>query len=181
MERRSFLKTAALLPAAGLEAFALGQAAANADAVHVVGAGEDRLGEAHSLGISRILFKVLPSETNGGLFIIEHQKLTRGGPVLHLHLAQEEWFYVVEGEVLFQLGGERKKLGPGESVVGPRGVPHTFCLVSDAPGRMIIAFTPAGKMEQFFREAAIPNPPVQDAAFLARYEMKLIGPNPLLG
>jgi hypothetical protein len=41
---------------------------------------------------------------------------------------------------------------------------------------MLIGFTPAGKMEQFFRDTAIPNPPVEDAAFFRRYDMQLVGP-----
>jgi mannose-6-phosphate isomerase-like protein (cupin superfamily) len=144
----------------------------------LVAAGQDRLGETHSLGLGSILFKVLPSETNGGLFIIEHQHMTRGGPQLHFHLYQEEWFYVMEGEVLFQVGDAQMRLCAGDSILGPRMVPHTFSAAGEKPGRMLIAFTPAGKMEQFFRDAAVPNPPVQDAAFFSRYDMKLIGPSP---
>src|SRR5437899_2244130 len=107
MKRRSFLKSAAAaLPAAGLKSFVLGQVAAapSADPIHPVEAGQDRLKETHSLGYSSILFKVVPRETSGGLFIVEHTHLVKGGPPLHLHLHQEEWFYVMEGEVLFQVG-----------------------------------------------------------------------------
>jgi quercetin dioxygenase-like cupin family protein len=178
MERRSFLKSAAaVFPAAGLGAFALGEVAAApvAEGVHPVGAGQDRLGETHSLGFSTILFKVLPRETGSGLFVIEHMHLGNGGPPLHFHLQQEEWFYVMEGEVLFQLGGERKKLGAGESVLGPRGVPHAFVGLGEKPAHMVIAFTPAGKMEAFFREVAVPNGPAMDAATFARYDMQYVG------
>jgi mannose-6-phosphate isomerase-like protein (cupin superfamily) len=179
LKRRSFLKTAAaLLPAAGMQAFALNQGPASsaADQVQVVTAGQDRLGEVHSRGYSTILFKVLPHETNGGLFIIEHAGLVKGGPPLHMHLHQEEWFRVMEGEVLFQIGDGRKQLRAGDSVLGPRGVPHTFSSVGEKPGRMVIAFNPAGKMEDFLRATAIPNPPVQDAEFFRRYELELVGP-----
>src|SRR5216683_639611 len=72
---------------------------------------------------------------------------------LHLHLNQEEWFYVMEGEVAFQVGEQRVHLHPGDSVLAPRRVPHTFSSVGPAPARMIIAFSPAGKMEQYFRDA----------------------------
>ena len=105
MQRRSFLKgAAAVLPAAGMTDFVLGQAIAApaAGEVHPVGAGQDRLGETHSLGFGTILFKVLPRETGSGLFVIEHKDLGHGGPPVHLHLHQDEWFYVMEGEVLFQ-------------------------------------------------------------------------------
>jgi len=178
MKRRLFLKSAAaILPAAGLGDWAIGQAAATASGeLHLVGAGQDRLGETHSRGYSSILFKVLPQETNGGMFVIEHAGLVKGGPPLHKHLHQEEWFYVMEGEVLFQIGKERKQLHAGDSILGPRGIPHTFSAVGEKPGKMLIAFNPAGKMEEFLRATAIPNPPVQDAAFFRRYEMELMGP-----
>jgi quercetin dioxygenase-like cupin family protein len=179
MKRRAFLKTAAAaFPAAGFGGFALGQAtgARAADAVSVVGAGQDRLGETHSLGFSTILFKVLPRETSGGLFVIEHKGLGHGGPPVHIHPHQDEWFYVMEGEVLFQVGSERKRLGAGESVLGPRGVPHGFVGVGEKPAHMIIAFTPAGMMEGFFREAAVPNGPAMDARLFAKYDMQYVGP-----
>jgi mannose-6-phosphate isomerase-like protein (cupin superfamily) len=181
MKRRSFLKTAAaLVPASGFEAFALAQTASTPknDQVHLVPNGEDRLGESHSRGYSSILFKAMPNETNNGLLIIEHTHLVKGGPPLHLHVRQEEWFYVVEGEVLMQVGDSRHHLRPGDSILGPHGIPHAFSSIGEKPGRMIIAFTPAGKMEAFFRATAIPNPPNQDAAFFAEYDMRLIGPSP---
>lgn len=179
MKRRSFLKTAAaLFPAAGLEAFALGQTAQTAasEPIHPVNAGQDRFGESRSRGYSSILFKVVPRETSGGLFIVEHANLMKGGPPLHLHLHQEEWFYVMEGKVLFQIGDARTQLGAGDSVLAPRNIPHVFTSVGEKPGRMLIGFTPAGKMEQFFRDTAIPNPPHEDAEFYRRYEMEMVGP-----
>ena len=115
MKRRDLLKSAAFVlpaagfPAAGFEAFALGQSAALPPncGIHPVEAGQDRFGETHSLGYSTILFKAVPRETNGGLLMIEHKNLMKGGPSRHFHLHQEEWFYVMEGEVLFEVGGSR--------------------------------------------------------------------------
>ena len=179
MKRRSFLKSAAaVFPAAGLGEFSFGQAGSTpvAEGIHPVGAGEDRLGETHSLGFSTILFKVLSRETNGSVFVIEHKDLGHGGPPVHLHLHQDEWFYVVEGEVLFQVAGERKTLRAGDSVLGPRGIPHGFMGAGETPAHMIISFTPAGKMEAFFREVAVPNGPQMDAGLFARYEMRYVGP-----
>ena len=179
MKRRAFLKTAAaVFPAAVLEDYVLGQDSipASHDPIHAVGAGQDRFDETHSLGFSTILFKTATRETNGSLFVIEHKNLRKGGPPMHIHLHQEEFWYVLEGEVLFQLGDKRQKLGPGDSIVGPRGVPHGFTLVSEKPGRMVIAFTPAGKMEQFFRDIAVPGGPKLEAAVFAKYEMEMVGP-----
>jgi quercetin dioxygenase-like cupin family protein len=184
MKRRSFLKTAsAFFPMAGLEALASGQAPAPppSDQLHVVDSGQDRLGETHSLGYSTMLFKVLTRETGGSLFVIEHKNLLKGGPPVHLHHSQDEWFYVMEGEVLFQIGGERKHLHAGDSILGPRGIPHGFAAAGEKPARMVIAFTPAGKMEAFFREVAVPGGPKMDAPLFARYEMEYVGPPLVVG
>ena len=185
MKRRSFLKAITVAaPAAGLQDFLVSQARAQAtpsppaSALHVVGAGEDRSAQPHSLGFSTILFKVPTSETAGGLFVIEHTHLLPGGPPLHLHLSQEEWFYLMEGEAVFQVGEQRVHLHAGDSVLAPRRVPHTFSSVGTTPGRMIIAFCPAVKMEQYFRDAEIARQHAFDADFMARYEMELVGPSP---
>jgi mannose-6-phosphate isomerase-like protein (cupin superfamily) len=130
------------------------------------------------LGFSSILFKGPTSETAGGLFVIEHTHLLPGGPPLHLHLNQEEWFYVMDGEVAFQVGEQRLHLRAGDSVLAPRRVPHTFSSVAATPSRMIIAFSPAGKMEQYFRDAEKAKGSAVDAAFMQRYEMELVGPSP---
>jgi mannose-6-phosphate isomerase-like protein (cupin superfamily) len=179
MERRAFLKTAAaVFPAARLEALAFGQDSAGSahDQIQAVGAGQDHSGETHSLGFSTILFKTSTRETNGSLFVIEHKNLIKGGPPVHVHLHQDEWWYVLEGEVLFQVGDKRQSLRPGDSILGPRGVPHGFTLVSEKPGRMVIAFTPAGKMEQFFRDVAVRGGPKLDADVFRRYDMEMVGP-----
>ena len=69
-------------------------------------------------GIARFLFKVLPRETSNGLFVIEHMNLVNGGPPLHFHPHQEEYFYVIEGEVRFAVGDQRLTLGTGDSDSG---------------------------------------------------------------
>jgi mannose-6-phosphate isomerase-like protein (cupin superfamily) len=184
MRRRSFLKAAgAVAPAALLERLALGQNGGGASGVgpvsgeaHVVGQGEDRFGEHHPLGFTTILFRVGTKESGGSLFAIEHRGLGKGGPPEHLHLYQDEWFYVLEGKVRFRVGGKETVVGPGESVLGPRMVPHCFAGTGEKPARMLITCTPAGKMEEFFRAVAVPNGPKMDAALFARYEMQYVGP-----
>jgi quercetin dioxygenase-like cupin family protein len=184
LKRRSFLMSAAaFLPAAGLDLKALASVP-DGDALKqgaVIGAGKDCLGETHSRGYSSILFKVLPRETGNGLFVIEHMNLVNGGPPMHKHLHQEEYFYLISGEVRFAVGDQRFTLRAGDSILGPRGIPHTFAAVEGKPSHMLISFSPAGKMEEFLRDTAVPNPPVQDAGFWRRYEMELVGPSPFAG
>jgi mannose-6-phosphate isomerase-like protein (cupin superfamily) len=178
MKRRSFLKSAvSVFPIALSQPFVLGDeptADLSLDA-HVVPAGKDMFGEARSLGFSRITFKTSTQETDH-VFIIEHDNLLSGGPALHYHLAQEEWFYVMEGEVVFQVGDKRLRLGVGESVLAPRKVPHAFTAVGDKPAKMLIAFSPAGKMEAYFRDAAKPGAPPMDADLSRKYEVVVVGP-----
>jgi len=180
LHRRSFLKAiASIAPAAALHNLEAQAPAPTSPAeVHLLGAGQDRSGHLHSLGFSSLAFKVSTSDTAGNLFIIEHRNLTpASGPALHMHLSQEEWFYVMEGEVLFQVGGQRLHLRAGESVLAPRLVPHTFS-ATGSPAHLLIAFTPAAKMEQYFIDAAATPALAATEAFMNRYEMQWIGPSP---
>lgn len=177
MRRRTFLQSSAALPVAGWQSLAFAQSSPpRPGELHRVGDGQDTLNEAHSLGFSTILFKVLPRNTAGNLFLIEHRNLQKTGPPVHLHFHQEEWFYVVEGQLLIQVGDTRTTLSPGECITAPRGIPHGFVPIGPQPVRMLIAFSPAGKMESFFREAAVPNGPKMDAALFARHDMQYVGP-----
>jgi mannose-6-phosphate isomerase-like protein (cupin superfamily) len=186
MQRRSFLRAiSSIVPAAGLQEILARQVEAQSAApapssgLHVVGAGKDRFGQPHALGFSSsLLFKVAGSDTNGGLFIIEHAHLQPGGPPLHLHFNQEEWFYAMEGEVAFQVGEQRVNLRSGESVLAPRRILHTFSSIGATPARMLIAFCPAGKMEQYFQSVGA-NPKLNaDPEFWRKCEMELVGPSP---
>ena len=145
--------------------------------VHIVGAGQDRFGPVHSLGFSSLAFKVGTEEAGGGLFVIEHTNLMPGGgPPLHVHPHQEEFFYVMEGEVVFQVGPERAQLHTGECILAPRAVPHTFSALEKS--HMLIAFSPAGKMEDYFRDAEQHKDLAATPDFIRRYDMEWIGPSP---
>jgi mannose-6-phosphate isomerase-like protein (cupin superfamily) len=181
IHRRTFLKSAAsVIPAAAFQNV-LAQSppeTPNAPIVHTVPAGEDRSGHLHPLGFSSLAFKVVPSDTSGNLLVIEHRNLMPDtGPALHLHLSQEEWFYVMDGEVRFQVGDRHLQLGPGDSVLAPRHVPHTFS-ATGSPAHLLIAFTPADKMERYFIDATAHPELAATADFMNRYEMHWIGPSP---
>jgi uncharacterized cupin superfamily protein len=70
------------------------------------------------------------------------------------HEEQDEWFYCLAGEYVFEIGERRFRLDPGESVLGPRRVPHAFVYDGTGPGKILIGFTPANRIEQFFRDLA---------------------------
>lgn len=75
------------------------------------------------------------------------------GPPLHKH-DFDEAFYVIEGDLTFQLEDELVMAGQGEVAFAPRGVAHTFANRSDAPARFVIVCTPAGFEREFARRAA---------------------------
>lgn len=147
-----------------------------AAAVHVP-SGQDRSGAPKGLGISAIDYKVTAADSGGELLVIENTNRGKGGPARHLHVEQDELFYVLEGRYVIVVGEERFELQPGDSIFAPRQVPHVWAYVGDAVGRMLISFTPAGRMEAFFREVSKANAmPPQDPTLWTAHGMELLGP-----
>src|SRR4029079_3171214 len=61
---------------------------------------------------------------------------------LHVHHADDEAWYVVEGTLGFRVAGELIEAGPGAAVLVPRGTPHTFWNARPEPARYVIRMTP---------------------------------------
>src|SRR5215210_3891625 len=59
-------------------------------------------------------------------------------PPLHAHRDDDEGFYLLEGEVTFWAGDEQRTLQPGEFVLGPKGVPHTYRVSDAGPARFLV-------------------------------------------
>lgn len=144
--------------------------------VLMVPSGKDQFGEYRGLGVSAIAFKVTPQESNG-LFIIENTFHQRGGPARHLHYDQDEWFYVGDGEFVMEVGPEKFRLEPGDSILAPRNVPHVWAFTGGRRGRILIALMPAGEMESFYREMTKANAmPPQNPELWRAHGMALLGP-----
>ena len=73
---------------------------------------------------------------------------------LHVHSREEEAFYILEGELEFELDGERRVAGPGAFVMMPRGARHRFAACTDV-SRMLAILAPAGA-EAMFRDFSAP-------------------------
>jgi mannose-6-phosphate isomerase-like protein (cupin superfamily) len=143
--------------------------------------GTDLENESRSLGISKIEFKVLQGGENGVL-VLENKFHSPGGPARHLHYEQDEWFYVLEGDFAFEIGGDAFTLQSGDSVLGPRMVPHVWAFTGNSIGRILVEFFPAGKMESFFREVTKAGAmPPEDPALWKDHGMELLGPPLLTG
>ncbi len=155
MKRRDFLKLplgAAALALVGRAAETAGSGANRPHEGVRVGAKRDRYDEELLIMGGRFDLKVSGRDTGGDLCIYDTFREAKGGPALHRHFRQDEWFYVIRGEFIVQVGGETQRLRPGDSALAPRTVPHAFAMVSEGEGQMLVLFQPAGSMEDFFRE-----------------------------
>jgi quercetin dioxygenase-like cupin family protein len=92
--------------------------------------------------------------TAGRVSVIEHLAGRGSGSPLHVHHEDDEWFYVIEGEVTFWVGGTVTVAGPGSFVYGPREIPHTF-MVSSNSARFLLVAEPGG-FDEFVRRCAEP-------------------------
>jgi len=98
--------------------------------------------------------KVSSKDSGGELLIYDTYRQEKGGPALHIHHQQDEWFYVISGEFIIKVGEDMFNLKPGDSAFAPRKIPHAFAKVSDGDGQMLVLFQPAGAMEDFFKQMA---------------------------
>jgi mannose-6-phosphate isomerase-like protein (cupin superfamily) len=141
-----------------------------------VNAGNDRFGEALLFLNGRFDCKVSARDSGGGLCIYDTIRTSKGGPPLHFHHLQDEWFFVREGDFLFQVGADTFQLTAGDCILGPRKVPHAFANISDT-GKLMIIYQPAGTIEQFFLDGSrLRNPTPSDLQALYRaHGLEIVG------
>lgn len=147
-----------------------------------VNAGEARFGVHYKMkGVTfnTLDIKISGKDTEDGLAVFEQTGLTPyGGPPLHIHMYQDEWFYVLKGKYKFQVGEDKFDLTTGDTIFLPRNIPHAFIQLSKK-GKMIVSYLPAGKMESFFQVTDQWNEPPskeQIAKVFNDHEMKIVGP-----
>ena len=87
---------------------------------------------------------VASGEATAGRVAVTENWAPRGyGSPLHVHHREDEWFYVLSGELTFWIDGETKVAREGSFVYRPRDVPHTFIVSSDE-ARFLLVVEPAG-------------------------------------
>jgi mannose-6-phosphate isomerase-like protein (cupin superfamily) len=68
----------------------------------------------------------------------------RDGPPIHEHSAEDDSFYMLDGELTFVVDDEEVVAGPGTFILVPPEVPHTFANRGDEPARFVNVHAPAG-------------------------------------
>lgn len=115
--------------------------------------------------------------SSGGLLgLVEIEAPAGDMSPLHVHHAEHEGFYVLEGEATLFLPGRQVTLGPGDFFLAPRGVPHAYA-IGDRPVRWLVTSTPA-HFEGFVRDVAQAGPvdPPALGALAARHQIEILGP-----
>jgi quercetin dioxygenase-like cupin family protein len=102
------------------------------------------------------------AEETGGAFLLFEDRVVRGKTTpMHLHPNEDETIYILDGELLVDIDGEQRRVGPNGVFVAPRGVPHAF-LVTSETARLLCLQTP-GSGESFYRDASDPVSSAADA------------------
>ncbi|MFO1095215.1 MAG: quercetin 2,3-dioxygenase [Planctomycetaceae bacterium] len=122
-------------------------------------------GEGRTIGLVGDVYRFLATgaETGGRYALFEACIPPGGGPPPHIHSREEESFYVLDGEVTFQVDNQRVVAKVGMFASVPIGCPHSFRNESGHPARMLITVAPAG-LDDFFLEVGRPLPPNSVAA-----------------
>ncbi len=93
--------------------------------------------------------KLTNDDSAGACSLFELVVLPRTGPPRHVHHRQDEWYYVLAGEFLFEVGGVRYTLPVGGTIWAPREIPHVYANTSTTEGMVILLCQPGG-IENFF-------------------------------
>ncbi len=106
-----------------------------------------------------IRFMIGGEQTQGNFALVEHPIKPRAlAAPMHTHRHEDEYTYVLEGEIGVQIGDEVRVARPGDLVFKPRGVPHAFWNAGDTLARALEIISPAG-FERYFAELAPLFPP----------------------
>lgn len=138
-----------------------------------------------------VTLKATGATTNGRLTVAEFVNPPGFAPPLHRHLDEDELFYVLSGSAEFRCADQSFPAGPGDVVMLPAGLAHTFIVGGQETLRALQITTPAG-FEDFAAEAGapaqarrLPDPgPVDPVALghaAARHGIEILGPPPGLG
>jgi quercetin dioxygenase-like cupin family protein len=125
--------------------------------------------------------------TDGRVAVLEFLWPQGGGSPLHVHRNEDEWFYVIEGELTIWVGGDVVVAPAGSFVYGPRDIAHTF-LVTSTVARFLMVTEPA-PFADFIRAMSEPaqtltlppssvQPPSPErmTAVAAEYGIEILGP-----
>ncbi len=137
-----------------------------------------------------VTVRVRHDEGADGISVLESLAPHGESPPLHVHQTEDEIFHVLEGELRVRAGDTEVRIGAGETILGPKGVPHTYRVESREGARWLV-ITERGDFERFVRAQSRPaeqpelptpqGPPTPEqadalAATAREHGIELVGP-----
>ena len=121
------------------------------------------------------------SSTDKSFSVVECVEPPGSGAPLHVHHAEAEAFYILDGRIELTCGAEKTMAGVGDFVYTPKDVPHKFSVAGDKPARLLMMFSRPG-FEMFFAEGGSPieQPPAgppdvgRFRRLVEKYDMELL-------
>jgi mannose-6-phosphate isomerase-like protein (cupin superfamily) len=128
-----------------------------------------------------VLPKLIREDCEGRVSVFHMTVPPMSGPPLHRHSQEDEWFYILDGEITVEVDGQRVVLRPDCSAFAPRGSAHAYQNFGVNTAKMLVMTTPGG-FERFFAEAEAANEGRTEPDFarleqlMNQYGMELLGP-----
>jgi quercetin dioxygenase-like cupin family protein len=117
-------------------------------------------GEATWFLNSLVTTKATHTETGGAYCLMEHLVTAAANPPMHVQTDEDEAFFVLNGEIEFEVDGTIALAGAGSFAFVPRGAVHTFRVLTPTARMLVIASAPAGApgggLHDFFQAAGTP-------------------------
>jgi mannose-6-phosphate isomerase-like protein (cupin superfamily) len=134
-----------------------------------------------------VMIKAGHATTGGRVSVLECMAPQNSSPPLHVHRREDKWFYVMEGELTFWVGGRIIEAPVGSFVYAPRDIPHTF-MVRSPVAHFLVAAEPGG-FDKFLHALSEPAEPLtlppatlappdmgRVMALAAEYGIEFLGP-----
>jgi quercetin dioxygenase-like cupin family protein len=147
----------------------------------VLSARQGRTREPLGVHGMELLVKLASADTDDAAAIFHLTIPPMSGPPLHRHSREDEWFYVLHGEITAELEGQRILLRAGDCFFAPRGAAHAFQNFGNAAAQMLVMVTP-GQLVRLFEELSawnkrLPAPDPRRLEELAdEYGVEILGP-----
>jgi quercetin dioxygenase-like cupin family protein len=115
-------------------------------------------------------FKATMAETGGAYSLTEYLVTAASNPPMHVQVDEDEAFYILEGEIEFEVDGQIVTATPGTFAFVARGAAHRYSVLTETARMLVICSgKPADNLEDFFvgmgqpaTERALPVPGAPD-------------------
>ena len=99
---------------------------------------------------TRVVVRIRHADGADGLSVLEHRLPYGDSPPLHVHHNEDEVFHILEGRFRFRVGDNDVWAGAGETLLAPKGAPHTY-RVESSEGARCLTIVRGGEFEGLMR------------------------------